>query len=182
MGRARICHSLVSEHDAGDQILPASGRRGALRIVSRAAARKSRCMALRGRRMRSCTWAWSRPESGLIPAGGGCKEMLLRAVDAAARAQRAGASDSVELIDTLRRRTFETIAMAKVSTSAAKRADMGFLTAADGITMNRERLLQDAKARAREMADAGYSAPVPRTDDSRARRKCAGLRSGWACV
>ncbi len=101
---------------------------------------------------------------GLIPAGGGCKEMLLRAVDSSASAQSAGvSSDSVELIDTLRR-TFETIAMAKVSTSAREARDMGFLTAADGITMNRDRLLQDAKAHAREMADAGYTPPVPRTD------------------
>jgi 3-hydroxyacyl-CoA dehydrogenase len=53
--------------------------------------------------------------------------------------------------------------MAKVSTSAPEARVMDFLTASDGVTMNRERLLQDAKHRACEMAKAGYSAPLPRT-------------------
>ncbi len=46
--------------------------------------------------------------------------------------------------------------MAKVSTSAAEARALGFLRPADEITMNRERLLTDAKKRAREIADAGY--------------------------
>ena len=100
---------------------------------------------------------------GLLPAGGGCKEMLLRSVDAAAPAQDGGPSDSVELLDSVRRH-FEMIAMAKVSTSASEARSMGFLTSADGITFNRDRLLSDAKARALELASAGYAAPLPRTD------------------
>jgi len=62
------------------------------------------------------------------------------------------------------RRTFETIAMAKVSTSAVEARRIGMLLAVDRITMNRERLLNDAKQTARELAASGYSAPLPRTD------------------
>jgi 3-hydroxyacyl-CoA dehydrogenase len=100
---------------------------------------------------------------GLVPGGGGCKEMALRAIDAAAALREGGRNESVELIEALRR-NFESIAMAKVSTSAAEARTLGYLSPSDTITMNRERVLLDAKARARELADAGYSAPVPRTD------------------
>jgi 3-hydroxyacyl-CoA dehydrogenase len=62
------------------------------------------------------------------------------------------------------KKAFEAIAMAKVSTSAMEARGIGFLGSADQITMNRERLLSDAKAQALEMARAGYRAPVPRTD------------------
>ncbi len=100
---------------------------------------------------------------GLIPAGGGCKEMLLRVMDAADSGEDRGRSDSVEVLDRLRR-CFETIAMAKVSTSAENARTLGYLEPGDGITMNRARLLGDAKTRARELADSGYRAPAPRTD------------------
>jgi 3-hydroxyacyl-CoA dehydrogenase len=94
---------------------------------------------------------------GLIPGGGGCKEMLLRALETTGRA------DDVAGFEALKK-NFETIAMAKVSTSAADARGLGFLRPADDITMNRARLLTDAATRAREIADAGYSAPVMRTD------------------
>ncbi len=100
---------------------------------------------------------------GLIPAGGGCKEVVRRITATAAALSPGERSDSVELLDGLRK-YFETIALAKVSTSAGEARGMGFLTASDAVTMNRERLLEDAKARAREMSDAGYAAPLPRTD------------------
>jgi 3-hydroxyacyl-CoA dehydrogenase len=100
---------------------------------------------------------------GLIPAGGGCKEMTLRASEAAAGSGSGGRGDSTVLMDALRRH-FETIAMAKVSASAAEARRLDYLAAADGITMNRSRLITDAKARAREMADRGYAAPAPRSD------------------
>ena len=87
---------------------------------------------------------------GLLPAGGGCKEMVLHAIDS-------GASEAL-------RRHFETIAMAKVSTSAAEARRLGFVGTGDGISMNRERLLADAKELAREMAHAGYAPPAPRVD------------------
>jgi len=100
---------------------------------------------------------------GLLPGGGGCKEMLLRAVDAASSIRPAGRGESVELMEAMKK-NFETIAMAKVSTSAAEARNLGFLHEADVITMNRERLITDAKRRALELAKEGYSAPVVRTD------------------
>jgi 3-hydroxyacyl-CoA dehydrogenase len=100
---------------------------------------------------------------GLLPAGGGCREMLLRTLDAVAAVHGAARTESVELMGALRR-IFETIAMAKVSTSAVEARHTGMLLPADGITMNRERLLNDAKRSARELAAGGYSAPLPRSD------------------
>jgi 3-hydroxyacyl-CoA dehydrogenase len=100
---------------------------------------------------------------GLLPGGGGCKEMLLRAVEAAASIRPSGRGESVELMEAMKK-NFETIAMAKVSTSAWEARSLGFLSEADVITMNRERLLTDAKRRAIELTEEGYSAPVMRTD------------------
>ena len=100
---------------------------------------------------------------GLLPGGGGCKEMLLRAVDSAASIRPDGRGESVELIEAMKK-TFETIATAKVATSAHEARGLGFLSSSDRITMNRERVLSDAKARALELVKAGYEPPVIRTD------------------
>ncbi|MFZ0318098.1 MAG: 3-hydroxyacyl-CoA dehydrogenase NAD-binding domain-containing protein [Candidatus Sulfotelmatobacter sp.] len=105
---------------------------------------------------------------GLLPGGGGCKEMLLRAVDGAVAARGGKGSGealagSIEMLEAMKR-AFETIATGKVATSAHEARSMGFLSESDRITMNRERVLSDAKARALELARAGYEAPVPRTD------------------
>ena len=100
---------------------------------------------------------------GLIPAGGGTKEMALRAIDAAAAVRNGGRAETVELFDAMRR-VFETVAMAKASTSAVEARRLGLIGEADAITMNRERLLCDAKQLALAMADSGYRAPAPRTD------------------
>jgi 3-hydroxyacyl-CoA dehydrogenase len=103
---------------------------------------------------------------GLLPGGGGCKEMLLRAVDSAAsiRPDPSNArGESVELLESMKR-AFETIATAKVATSAGEARGLGFLSSSDRITMNRERVLSDAKARALERVRAGYEPPVMRTD------------------
>jgi 3-hydroxyacyl-CoA dehydrogenase len=97
---------------------------------------------------------------GLVPAGGGCKEMTLRAIQAAAAVRGDPRNESVELFEALRR-NFETIAMAKVSTSALEARGLGFLSPGDGITMNRERLLNDAREVALSLADAGYAPPAP---------------------
>ena len=110
---------------------------------------------------------------GLIPGGGGTKEMLLHAIDAATafappdpRVPNSNLpsrfAQSAELSSALRR-SFETIALAKVSTSAAEARSLGLLGPADGITLNRERLLLDAKAHVALLAGAGYIAPQPRT-------------------
>jgi 3-hydroxyacyl-CoA dehydrogenase len=71
-------------------------------------------------------------------------------------------AQSAELATALRR-SFETIALAKASTSATEARTLGLLGAADRITMNRERLLLDAKAQVAALASVGYSAPQPRT-------------------
>ncbi|MGC2637895.1 MAG: enoyl-CoA hydratase/isomerase family protein, partial [Acidobacteriaceae bacterium] len=101
---------------------------------------------------------------GLIPAGGGCKEMTLRAIEMATATAPAGSrSDSVELHHTTRT-VFENIALAKVSTSAFEAQGLRLLRPSDGITMGRERLLHDAKFEALDMAGSGYASPLPRTD------------------
>lgn len=80
---------------------------------------------------------------GLIPAGGGCKEMLLRLGSA--------------------KRAFDLIGFGKVSESAPHAVELGFLRGNDGITMNRERLTADAKAAALAMV-AGWAPGMPRQD------------------
>jgi 3-hydroxyacyl-CoA dehydrogenase len=100
---------------------------------------------------------------GLLPGGGGCKEMLLRAIDTAAAVRPGGRGESVELMEAMKK-AFETIAMAKVSTSAYEARGLGLLSSSDRITMNRDRVLSDAKARALELVRAGYEPPQMRTD------------------
>ncbi|HWR17247.1 MAG TPA: 3-hydroxyacyl-CoA dehydrogenase NAD-binding domain-containing protein [Terriglobales bacterium] len=100
---------------------------------------------------------------GLLPGGGGCKEMTLRAVDAATSIRPDGRGESVELMEAMKR-VFETVAMAKVSTSVNEARNLGFLSHSDLVSMNRERQLSDAKACALELARLGYKPPVPRTD------------------
>jgi 3-hydroxyacyl-CoA dehydrogenase len=90
---------------------------------------------------------------GLIPAGGGTKEMLARAMD-----DLPPGSDLLPFVQ----RVFETIAFAKVSTSAADARRLGYLRDADGITMNRERLIADARALALSRVE-GYVPQTPRT-------------------
>jgi 3-hydroxyacyl-CoA dehydrogenase len=90
---------------------------------------------------------------GLIPAGGGTKEMLARVMD--------DLSPGNDLLPPAQR-VFETIGFAKVSTSAADAHRIGYLSPGDGITMNRERLSSDAKALALQLAAAGYRPARPR--------------------
>ncbi len=100
---------------------------------------------------------------GLLPGAGGCKEMLLRAVDSAESIRPGGRGESVELMEAMKR-VFETIATAKVATSAYEARGLGFLRDSDVISMNRQRVLADAKARALELVRAGYEPPQQRTD------------------
>jgi 3-hydroxyacyl-CoA dehydrogenase len=92
---------------------------------------------------------------GLIPAGGGCKEMVARAVLGVP-------SPPADLLPFVQQ-VFETIGFAKVSTSAADARRLGFLGDADRISMNRDRLIADAKALALERVREGYQRPSPRT-------------------
>jgi len=90
---------------------------------------------------------------GLIPAGGGTKEMLARAMD-----EVPPSADALPQVQ----RVFETIGFARVSTSAADATRIGYLSERDGVTMNRDRLLADAKQVALELAERGYQAGRPR--------------------
>ncbi|MPY88352.1 MAG: 3-hydroxyacyl-CoA dehydrogenase/enoyl-CoA hydratase family protein [Luteitalea sp.] len=90
---------------------------------------------------------------GLIPAGGGTKEMLLRALAVGPVAT----ADPLPFVQ----RAFETMAFAVVSTSAADARALGLLRAVDRITMNRDRLLADAKALALTRVQEGYQPPPP---------------------
>jgi 3-hydroxyacyl-CoA dehydrogenase len=90
---------------------------------------------------------------GLIPAGGGTKEMLARAMEATP--SRVDPLPAVQ-------RVFETIGFAKTSTSAADAARIGYLRDEDGVTMNRDRLMADAKRCALQLAATGYRPRRPR--------------------
>jgi 3-hydroxyacyl-CoA dehydrogenase len=105
---------------------------------------------------------------GLIPGGGGTREMALRAFDAAAESSGLNPSgtpvkfaQSGELLTALKT-AFDTIAMAKVSTSAAEARGLGLLTSGDVVTLNRERILIDAKQAALALAEEGYAPPLLR--------------------
>jgi 3-hydroxyacyl-CoA dehydrogenase len=86
---------------------------------------------------------------GLIPGGGGTKEMLIRANEHAA------GGEDLDLFHALKP-VFESIAMAKVGTSAEECRDLGYLRREDGISMNRDRLVADAKEVALALARGGY--------------------------
>ncbi|HLL80223.1 MAG TPA: enoyl-CoA hydratase/isomerase family protein, partial [Ktedonobacteraceae bacterium] len=87
---------------------------------------------------------------GLIPAGGGCKELLVR-LGATLETQLARKTGGPF---TPSRRAFETIAFATVSTSAVEAQELRFLRRSDAITANRDLLLRDAKADALRLAEA----------------------------
>jgi 3-hydroxyacyl-CoA dehydrogenase len=92
---------------------------------------------------------------GLIPAGGGTKEMVVRAM----AATPTPSSDPLPWVQ----KAFETVALARVSASGPDAVRLGYLAATDAFTPNRERLMADAKARALERVREGYRKPAPRT-------------------
>ena len=94
---------------------------------------------------------------GVIPAGGGTKEMTMRAMDAAAKAP-----DSDPLV--FLKNTFELIGMGKVATSAQEAKAWGFLRYVDSISMNGDRLIADAKQEVLNLDASGFEPPVPRED------------------
>ncbi len=97
---------------------------------------------------------------GLIPGGGGCKEMVIRANE------RAAGGEDLDLYHAFKP-VFENIAMARVGTSAEESRALGYLRPADLVCMNRDRLVADAKQTALALARTGYRAPaVPPTEPS----------------
>ncbi|MDP2956568.1 MAG: 3-hydroxyacyl-CoA dehydrogenase/enoyl-CoA hydratase family protein [Longimicrobiales bacterium] len=95
--------------------------------------------------------------AGLIPAGGGCKELVRRADEAAPKGPE---TDLFPYI----RGIFETVGMGKVATSAHEAQDMGFLRSTAHVTANQDRLLHDAKSLVLAMDRAGYRPALARTD------------------
>src|SRR5262249_29963581 len=91
---------------------------------------------------------------GLIPARGGTKGMPARSVGGVP-------ADRADLLPFVQR-AFETIGFAKVSTSAVDAWRIGYLRDTDAVSMNRERLIADAKALALERVREGYRPPQPR--------------------
>ncbi|RED94128.1 3-hydroxyacyl-CoA dehydrogenase/enoyl-CoA hydratase family protein [Marinoscillum furvescens] len=92
---------------------------------------------------------------GVIPGGGGTKELTMRAAD-----QYMPNDPELNILQEY----FMNIATAKVATSAVEARDMDILRGSDRITLNRARLLADAKKRVLELADAGYTMPTQRQD------------------
>ncbi|WP_374487748.1 3-hydroxyacyl-CoA dehydrogenase/enoyl-CoA hydratase family protein [Zoogloea sp.] len=92
---------------------------------------------------------------GLIPAGGGCKELVLRAADLASRA---AGGDVFPFVQNF----VQTVSMGKASRSALEAVNLGFAQATDDILFNPHELLHAALHRARAMAEAGHRPPVPR--------------------
>jgi 3-hydroxyacyl-CoA dehydrogenase len=95
---------------------------------------------------------------GIIPAGGGTKEMLMRALDSIPKG--VDEADPFPFV----KRAFETIALAKVATSAEEARAMAFLSADDSISMNPDRLIADAKKEVLALSASGYVAPQQRND------------------
>ena len=92
---------------------------------------------------------------GLIPAGGGTKEMLLRCTE--------GVPPEVDAdLFPFVRRAFETVGMAKVATSAKEAQKFDFMRSTDRITINRDHLIHDAKNTVLALAKEGYQLPQPR--------------------
>ncbi|MDQ3686417.1 MAG: 3-hydroxyacyl-CoA dehydrogenase/enoyl-CoA hydratase family protein, partial [Acidobacteriota bacterium] len=95
---------------------------------------------------------------GVIPAGGDTKEMLLRALDSIPKGM--DDADPFPFV----KRAFETIALAKVSTSPEEARSLGYLRDEDTISMNADRLIADAKQEVLALVSTGYVEPQPRTD------------------
>jgi len=94
---------------------------------------------------------------GLLPAGGGTKEMLVRALDAVPGDEQADPFTYVKEV-------FLNIGMAKVSGSAAEARRLGYLAERDSISMNRDRQISDAKQLALDLVRLGYRPGLPRQD------------------
>ena len=92
---------------------------------------------------------------GLIPAAGGVKEMAIRCLEGVPLEADAEPFPHIK-------RTFETIAYAKVSESAAGAKQLGYLREADTVSINRRHHLHDAKQLVLAMAAEGYQEPQPR--------------------
>ena len=94
---------------------------------------------------------------GLLPGGGGCKELAVRAAEEVRRGANGSQLDQFPFI----RSYFQTIATATVAKSALEAKELGYLRPADVIVMNAYELLHVAQAQARALAESGYRPPLP---------------------
>lgn len=106
---------------------------------------------------------------GLLPAGGGTKEMVRRTMSQVMEDEQV---DPMPYI----KETFKTIGMAKVSDGAPKAQRMGYLRASDSVVMNKDLLIANAKAEAKRMADAGYHPPEKPTIKVLGKRALSSLK------
>ena len=109
--------------------------------------------------------------AGVIPAGGGTKEMLRRLLNPPMRTKD---TDPLPFLQ----RIFEQIGLAKVSTSAEEARQMGILSNCDRVVMNRAHLLAEAKKEVLHMAASGYYAPLPEQIYAAGRDALAAMRVG----
>jgi len=101
---------------------------------------------------------------GLLPAGGGTKELLLRNTEHLFEVQKGGLyPKQIELMPFVAR-AFETIAMSKVATSGPEAVKLGYLRPTDKMTVNRDYLIEDAKSTVLAMNMEGYQPPRPLDD------------------
>ena len=109
--------------------------------------------------------------AGVIPAGGGTKELIRRIVNPPMRTKGTDALPFLQQV-------FELIGFAKVSTSAEEARQYGFLTNCDRIVMNRDHLIAEAKKEVLNMVSTGYHPPVPELMYAAGRDALAALRVG----
>jgi len=108
---------------------------------------------------------------GVIPAGGGTKELLRRIVNPSMRVKNNPVLPAMEQV-------FELIGQAKIATSAVEARQYGFLGLADRIVLSRDHLISEAKKEALHMANTGYRPPAPEKIYAAGRDTLAALRAG----
>ncbi len=94
---------------------------------------------------------------GILPAGGGCKELAVRATEEVKRGAVGGQADMFPFVRTY----FQTVATATVAGSAPEARSLGFLRPGDVVIRNAHEVLHVALAQARALAEAGYRPPLP---------------------
>jgi 3-hydroxyacyl-CoA dehydrogenase len=109
--------------------------------------------------------------AGVIPAGGGSKEMVRRIVNPPMLTPNVVAFPFLE-------RLFSQVGMGQVATSAHEALDMGILSPSDRIVINRDHLMAEAKREVLHMAESGYSPPPPEKLYAAGRDALSGLKAG----
>jgi 3-hydroxyacyl-CoA dehydrogenase len=108
---------------------------------------------------------------GVIPAGGGTKEIVRRILNPPMRTQNVDALPFLQ-------RIFEQVGMAKVATSAEEARQLGILSPCDRVVINRSHLLAEAKSEVLSMVKTGFAAPLPEKMYAAGREGLAALQVG----